>query len=90
VHTPGPWKAITHAHKMAITVYGGGCYIADVDTSAPDPGENEANARLIAQAPAMHDILARLCRAQERISGDNPLDGLLDDARTILRTIEGG
>ena len=56
--TPGPWTAPGVFHGNL--VYGSGSIVADVVTSAPDPGEREANATLIAAAPDMLDCLREL------------------------------
>lgn len=55
MHTPGPWRAGTKRGHDMTTVYtaDGALIVAQVTTSAPDFDEREANARLIAQAPAM-------------------------------------
>jgi hypothetical protein len=47
------------------------------------------NARLIAAAPELLEALERICRAQERCAGDNPLDGVIDDARAALAKAKG-
>jgi hypothetical protein len=45
-------------------------------------GENEANARLIAQAPTMHDLLLRLADAIEALDGTSvENEKLVDDYR---------
>lgn len=66
-HTPGPWKVgrlplrleVDENPIPLIYTHDGGLEIAQVRTSAPEPGEREANARLIAAAP---DLLAA-CKA---------------------------
>lgn len=60
--TPGPWKAGTTHGKAMETIYGDGCIVAEVCTSAPEPGEREANAALIVAA----------CNACQTINPENP------------------
>lgn len=63
-HTPGPWKLAGHsivtdddAYCIAVIEDDGGCEV--------DPDEQEANARLIASAPALLDALKNLLFAVE-------------------------
>lgn len=66
-HTPGPWHLGVRPGPM---VYGSkGQQIADLLADLLPPGENQANARLIAAAPDMLQILQRILRAHE--SGNN-------------------
>jgi hypothetical protein len=53
MHTPGPWRAGTKNQRFMNLVYAhdGGILVAEVNTSAPEPGERESNAQLIAAAP---------------------------------------
>lgn len=62
-HTPGPWKqGMESGHAMStVYAYEGGIILCEVNTSAPEDGECEANARLIAAAPGLLEAL-RLCR----------------------------
>lgn len=59
-HTPGPWNLHPRIKPEIPVVYKDGCIIATVDTSAPEPGEREANARLIASAPELLDMVKNL------------------------------
>lgn len=60
-HTPGPWKIMPiHADDYRSTVMAGGeygQYVATVNLRQTDMTrtEQEANARLIAESPAMYD-----------------------------------
>jgi len=63
-HTPGPWRTIESTDKTMRTVVGpdfpGQGYIADVNlcrTNDAQDVDGEANARLIAAAPAMYEAL---------------------------------
>ena len=44
---------------------------------------------LHAAAPELLAALERICRAQERCAGDNPLDAVIDDARTAIAKAKG-
>jgi len=56
-YTKGPWKQGTARGFARNTVYANGCIVCEVNTSAPQEGEIEANARLIAAAPALLEAL---------------------------------
>jgi len=96
-HTPGPWTAGTKSGKAPHTIYGSGLIIAHVDTSAAEPGENAANARLIAQAPAMLAAWQSVfdLDLDDAIETYIPYPTkvryrvVLDKARAILRVVEG-
>jgi hypothetical protein len=51
--------------------------------------QTEANARLIAAAPEMLDLLERIVTVYERIGGPLAADATLNDARAILARIRG-
>ena len=58
-HTPGPWTLVevnTDTVKGAVHVYGGGAPIT-TDVWGPTLAESDANARLIAAAPALLSAL---------------------------------
>lgn len=56
-HTPGPWTLHPRIMPDPPVVYHDGSIVATVDTSAPEPGEREANARLIVRAVNSHEEL---------------------------------
>lgn len=49
--------------------------------------ENEKDASIIDAAPALLEILQKLLRAIDRLPGNNPIDGLADEARLIVNSI---
>lgn len=67
-HTPGPWKVgrvplrleVDESPIPIIYTHDGGLEIAQVRTSAPEPGERETNARLIAAAPELLEALHKI------------------------------
>lgn len=70
--TPLPWK--TGRWKSGETdssIFGGGCFIATIATSAADPGENEANAALIVRAVNSHAALVQAL--QELLAQDETM-----------------
>lgn len=87
-HTPGPWTAdgaaVTAPARHAVSQR-----IADCRALLPD-AELRANAALIAAAPDMLAMLVKLTRAVERLPNASPLDGLAEDARTIIARATGG
>jgi hypothetical protein len=109
-HTPGPWAA-NHRHIAAprysiITLPNGtvvpvGCAIANTD-KGPTIGQSVANARLIAESPAMFDLLRDVEKSISfvlRVTADaNPakirdvrteLKATVKDIREVLNRIEG-
>ncbi len=100
-HTPGPWTIQTvldevdQIERQVIHVpmpHSVGKHIAHIATwgGSPDP-EADANARLIAQAPAMLDALRDCVESLSRLPN---VDGayrvtVLSQARAILRAVDG-
>ena len=89
--TKGPWRY--EAETSTIRAMPANYWIATMD-SFDGAVSNEANARLIAEAPAMRDLLTRIWRYHSEhrhwiMAGDTGLDPLMDEARAILRRIEG-
>jgi hypothetical protein len=54
-HTPRPWTLHPHATQDPPRIYHDGIIVATIDTSAPDAGERQANAALVAAAPDLFD-----------------------------------
>ena len=78
-HTPGPWRVGIDKHSVWASKAKEPC------VAACKEGSREANARLIAQAPAMLDAL-RLLVADANERDDEP-SGLVQ-ARAILDALE--
>ena len=83
-YTPGPWRAVRNAHFWQIDPVNrrpeDPYSVGDVCSSAPehpDGGVQEANAKLIAKAPAMHDALhsARHALANASMAAGEDEDG---------------
>ena len=96
-HTPGPWATATvNAGHPNPSVTALGIVGADNTVVARIPAEYKkthaiwplaaANARLIAQAPAMLEIIRALVSSPAMVDNDEPL---MQDARAILRAVEG-
>lgn len=86
-HTPGPWR-VGDAGKTVFGPKGGlppqgiaGMY------AQKTPGESHANARLIAQAPAMLDLIRDIAKWFDARNINAP--EAHSRARSILATIEG-
>ncbi|MET0529222.1 MAG: hypothetical protein ABW003_12965 [Microvirga sp.] len=93
-HTPGPWRAFanggddTDPRKLIICAKGGfdddWHMIAQADYGFPNDGDPEANARLIAAAPEMLEVL----RAIQDVSWPCKDPGLtLHDIRNAVAAI---
>lgn len=86
--TPGPWRVVPNRlNNGSLTIVGSGNYgaIASTTFHRPDPEENEVNARLIAQAPAMADFLVR--HFLVRLTAPK-YRTMANEARDILRDIK--
>jgi hypothetical protein len=78
-HTPEPWMIAVRAGRILIQA--NNQPVAGVHAMP----EQEANARLIAQAPAMRAIIERLI---DMVDGDDAYPAVVD-ARAILARIDG-
>ena len=67
-HTAGHWE-VNESNRCVFSIIGG-VYHSICRVSAPtkyaDDGTSEANARLIAAAPELLEVLKQLCAAQEK------------------------
>jgi hypothetical protein len=104
-HTPGPWEVGPLANRedgngndeRVIETYDGGPTIATAwpmadDFNRDDAPEREANARLIAAAPDLLDLVSRL--VGEVVTPEYGTDLVIDpavihEARALLAQIEG-
>jgi len=80
-HTPGPWyeyQSEKYAYKMISSKYG---------ESIANHVPNE-NARLIAAAPEMHEVLSELLETLE-LSKDYGFDDEYEKVKAILAKVEG-
>ena len=91
--TPGPWVFGSDAQRLAIRATAEAYEIATVHRWVPPFDDSyEANARLIAEAPAMAEALADLVEVVdyiERTYGSRINPPTLDNARAILARING-
>lgn len=100
-HTPGPWRLAFNNAADGWTVEAGhNDYIGHTAAFTPRPGSNErtlsrdeaeANARLIASAPALLDALREIAEMAENRSRVNMPDGtsLALFARAAIAQAEG-
>lgn len=95
VHTPGPWYADKLQDRTAFNIFmpgygsaGAQVFHCSNATACMGP-QVEANARLIAAAPELLTALQKLVRAIDRLPGNNPLDGLADEARDAINKATG-
>jgi hypothetical protein len=84
MHTPGPW----YPSNLGLGSTGHGPYTWPLGT---DPDIAAANARLIAQAPVLKEFVAmvRVWATHAATGGTVDWPVIAEDARAILRTVEG-
>lgn len=84
-HTPGPWSLMAGMPTNVLDA--GGLRIARCDNGECDHPEAQANARLIAAAPALLEVVEALLLARESMGGALLCDEnspLIDAARTAI------
>ena len=84
--TPGPWAVSPTKRPQGyplVVISAQGLQVAAVNASPED-------AALMAAAPALLAALQKLVRAIDRLPGNNPLDGLADEARAAIANAKGG
>jgi len=97
-HTPGPWVAMgkavyTESDNPTREILWGGH-----NTRSASDEEKRANARLIAQSPAMYEMCKLLLPIMQSIADDGHLYGnaesrkgeLADKLREVLAKVDGG
>ena len=91
--TPGPWVVGSDGRRLTIRATAEGYEIATVHRWVPPFDDSyEANARLIAETPAMAEALADLIEVVdyiERTYGSRFYSPTLNNARAILARING-
>jgi hypothetical protein len=90
-HTKGPWSLDGDLSAMNLDVVYGSGRIAMMECENDELSDDEvtANARLIAAAPDLLATLERICAAESRMSGNNPIAGLCDEARAAIAKAKG-
>ncbi len=87
-HTPGTWKVDTSDWPIYIANAEGNRVVAEVLTQEGD-GTTLANARLIAEAPNMHEELRKALDWLASYPGDGA-QARYDAIRALLARIDGG
>ena len=95
-HTPGPWKMDDDCAEVGGLEYrvvsGTGYEVVALVQGDDETYEREANARLIAEAPAMREALIKITTWADRLSFRDgralALATDLDDARALLHKID--
>ena len=98
-HTPGPWQVYTDGTKTFIAAANGRVVVVDLydENNEPSIEELEANARLIAAAPALLQALkdtrealaawVEIAEEQDQREGDYTA---LEEADQAIQKAEGG
>jgi len=92
-HTAGPWIGPIKAQGDMEIIGASGATVAQIPRGyAERLPEREANARLIAAAPAMLALIARLSRTTVGhgcvpLEGNDGKSGLIGEARTLLASL---
>ena len=87
-HTPGPWKVGTPPPNGEQTIGTlGGLMVAVATTGAGI--QTETNARLIAAAPDMLDMLKECHDALEYVGSWETPVGLIERVRDLIQKVEG-
>jgi hypothetical protein len=73
----GPAKVMTEGRRTVADVY-----------AQREPGDQNQTAALFAAAPDLLAVLRKLTDAIGRMPGNNPLDGLADEARAAIARAE--
>ena len=85
--TPGPWQLSCIDGVEDSLMVGGGDDGSDIVADVRD--RDHANARLIAAAPAMYEVLSELLDTLEMSKGYG-FDEEYEKAREVLAKVEGG
>ena len=91
-HTPGPWSAEECRSGFAVYAYKSGDAVVrtEDDEGRYGPIANEANARLIASAPELLDVLKQLIGYMDAGNwADMRIDGIKTAARAAIAKAEG-
>ncbi len=92
-HSPHPWRLIAHRSPARIESSTGGPALALVYLTSPETRRRmptfEKNARLMQHAPAMYEMIRRLCEVlQDNMDRDDPVPYCVKDAERLLHEID--
>lgn len=95
-HTPGPWRTIESTNKTVRTIVGkdfpGQGYIADVNlcrTNDAQEVDGEANARLIAAAPELLQLVKDMREAFYVKGTRKALLAVMERSKSVMEKAEG-
>ena len=95
-HTPGPWRTIESTNKTMRTVVGpdfpGQGYIADVNLCRANDAQDvdgEANARLIAAAPELLQLVKDMREAFYVKGTRKALLAVMERSKSVMEKAEG-
>ena len=87
-HTPGPWENASVGIGSSATQVVWLGENTDKRIQVIGTGKDQANARLIARAPEMHEVLSELLDTLE-LSKDYGFDDEYEKVRAVLAKVEG-
>lgn len=94
-HTPGPWRVepeTIHDFPRSLKIYGSnGLFVADCGVGSGATSRGEADARLIAAAPRMLEIIKDFVDTADYLASQGELVNSepLMEARTLLKEVNG-
>lgn len=88
-HTPGPWT-LERDRAKSLSIYAGSTFVGEVYNEVDEPSAQEnANAHLIAAAPAMYEALKDAIACIERTLTRKEINERRNRINTALAQAEG-
>lgn len=84
-HTPGPWT-LERDRAKSLSIYASSTFVGEVYNEVDEPSAQEnANAHLIAAAPAMYALLEQISKLRKdwRVVGGLPSTEYMDELDTL-------
>lgn len=85
-HTPGDWEIRDNEIWVKVNDSRRAIKLAIV---VPWPKVTDDNARLIVAAPELLSLLERILKVRDTIPGNSPVEGILDDAESLIAKVRG-